>query len=121
VGDFRTRHREISIDGDVAIRGETLSGTVSATFRASPDTVSLSFPNPDPVRLHNDQLTRVVLLGRMSQKEGDQLHYQGGSGVRAVQDLKKGDDTFEPSRVAQTLASQRVCGCPPATTSGSGL
>ncbi len=46
--------------------------------------------------LHNDQLTRVVLLGRMSQKEGDQLYDQGGSGLRAVQDLK-GDDTFELS------------------------
>ena len=62
--------------------------------RFFPDTVSLSFPNPDPVRLHNDQLTRVVLLGRVSQREGDQLDYQGGSGLRAVQDLK-GDDTFE--------------------------
>jgi hypothetical protein len=45
------------------------------------------------VRPHNDQLTRVVRLGRMSQKEGDQLYDQGGSGLSAVQDLK-GDDTL---------------------------
>jgi hypothetical protein len=29
--------------------------------------------------------------------------------------------TVRQSRVAQTLASQRVCGFPPATTRGSGL
>ena len=50
----------------------------------------------------------------MSQKEGDQLSDQGGSGLRAVQDLK-GDDTFELSgRISDNIrevAIQRKQNC----------